>query len=119
MDQSAQGIEFVYGLVGVVLGFLTSFAIFRSRFVAIEKDVENLKHQLAGEIKRLHEDAAREWERIRVEIRAACHENDDFRDRMDRRQREELLILASIAKRLGAQNRLTDLGSHVEEDDRL
>jgi hypothetical protein len=110
-----QNAEILYGLLGVILGFLTSVAVFRARFVAIEKDVENLKGTLTVEIRRLHEDAAREWERIRAEIRAVCQQDDGYRDRMERRSRAELEVLASIARKLGAQHRITDPGSFDDD----
>lgn len=111
-----QNAEILYGLLGIIVGFLGSVAVFRARFVAVEKDVENLRNTLTTEIRRLHEDAGREWERIRGEVRNACQGDDDFRERTERRQREELLILASIARKLGAQSRITDIGTFLEQD---
>ena len=91
------GTELIWGLVGVIVGFLASFAIFRARFVAIEKDVERLREELK-------------------EIKKVCREDDDYRDRTERRQREELLILASIARKLGAASRINDIGTYLETE---
>ena len=90
-------VELVYGLVGVIVGFLASFAIFRARFVAIEKDVERLREELK-------------------DIKRVCREDDDYRERTERRQRESILILASIARKLGAQSRVTDIGAFLEPE---
>lgn len=84
--------ELLYTLLGIIFGFLTAFAVFRARFVAIEKDIERLRDGLMTVTKLCNENPAR-----------------------DRREREMIILLASIAKRIGAQNRLTDIGHHIEE----
>lgn len=84
--------ELLFTLLGIIFGFLTAFAVFRARFVAIEKDVEALRSELS-------------------KIEKLCNENPA----RDRREREMIILLASIAKRIGAQNRLTDIGHHIEE----
>lgn len=83
--------EALYGLLGTIFGFLTAFAVFRARFVGVEKDIEAMK-----------EDVKR--------IERSCSDNPN----RDRREREMIILLASIAKRIGAANRLTDIGSHLE-----
>lgn len=85
--------EAIYALLGTIFGFLTAFAVFRARFVAIEKDIENLRNEM-GRIEKL------------------CNENPA----RDRREREMIILLASIAKRIGAANRLTDVGRHLDDD---
>lgn len=85
--------ELLYTLLGIIFGFLTAFAVFRARFVAIEKDIEALRKEI-GRIERL------------------CNENPA----RDRREREMIVLLASIAKRIGAQNRLTDVGHFIEPE---
>lgn len=84
--------EAIYTLLGIIFGFLTAFAVFRARFVSIEKDIEALRNEM-GRIEKL------------------CNENPA----RDRREREMIILLASIAKRIGAQNRLTDLGHHIDD----
>jgi hypothetical protein len=84
--------EALYALLGTIFGFLSAFAVFRARFVSVEKDVESIKQ----DVKRI--------ERV-------CGENPQ----RDRREREMIVLLASIAKRIGAQNRLTDIGHHIED----
>lgn len=84
--------EAIYGLLGIIFGTLSAFAVFRSRFVGLEKDVESIK----ADVRR---------------IERACGENPA----RDRREREMIILLASIAKRIGAQNRLTDIGHHIED----
>lgn len=111
-----QGNEALYGVLGIVLGFLTAIAIFRARFVAIEKDLEHVRTTLKEEIKRVHEDASREWGRIREEVKQMCGRDSEYQERVERRQREELILLATIARKLGAQTRMTDLGTYLEEE---
>lgn len=114
-----EGIEAIYGLVGVVVGFLASFAVFRARFVSIEKDVEKLREDFKREIEYLRQQAADEWRRIRDDVRQACRGDDEFQRRTERREREMILILASIARKLGAGNRLTDLATYTEENEEM
>lgn len=84
--------ELLSGFVGVVIGFLSSFAVFRARFTAIEKDIEYIKKSLedgsGGEAK--------------------------FWDDLQRRQKIEVEILANIARKLGVSHRLTDLGGYID-----
>lgn len=110
-----QNVEVMYGLIGVVIGFLTSFAVFRSRFVGIEKDVDKLREDFKRELTYLREEATREWARIREDVRNACRGDEDAQRRTERREKEMLVIMASIARRLGAGNRLTDLAAYTDE----
>lgn len=107
--------EAIWGLLGVVIGFLTSFAVFRSRFVSIEKDVEKLREDFKRELAFLREEATKEWNRIREDVRSACRGDEDYQRRTERREREMLVIMASIARKLGAGSRLTDLAAYTEE----
>lgn len=93
MNDTLQSV--VFGLVGVLIGFLASFAIFRARFVAIEKDVQYLREELQR-------------------FRASIENDDDRKQQAERREREMLLILASVARQLGVSNRVTDLGKYAE-----
>lgn len=88
--------ELLSGFVGVVIGFLSSFAVFRARFTAIEKDIEYIKKSLEDE------DGG--------EIR--------FWKDMQRRSQIEVEILASIARKLGVSHRLTDLGGYVDGEEK-
>lgn len=111
-----QDIELVYGLVGVVIGFLGSFAIFRARFVSIEKDVEKLREDFKRELQYLREQATDEWKRIRDDVRQACRGDGEYERRAERREREMMLILANIARKLGTGHRLTDLAAYTQEE---
>lgn len=108
-------VELVWGLVGVVIGFLTSFAVFRARFVSIEKDVEKLRDDFKRELEFLREESSKEWQRIRDDVRNVCRGDEDYQRRTERREREMLVIMASIARKIGAGSRLTDLASYTED----
>lgn len=87
--------ELLSGFIGVVVGFLSSFAVFRARFTAIEKDIEYIKKSV---------------------------DNDDGQQRfwkdLQRRQQIEIEILASIARKFGVAHRITDLGGYVDGEDK-
>lgn len=101
-------IEILFACVGVIVGFLSSFALFRARFTAIEKDIEHMK-----------EVNKEEWGRMRDDFQNLCSQDNRYGRDFARRQQAQLEILASIARRFGVQHRITDPGSFTEEENPL
>ena len=87
--------ELLSGFIGVVVGFLSSFAVFRARFTAIEKDIEYIKKSVDGD-----NGQQRFWEDLQ------------------RRQKVEIEILASLARKFGVTHRITDIGGYTDGDDK-
>lgn len=121
MDNAPNAGEVLFGLIGVVVGFLSSFAIFRARFTAIEKDVENLKSDFKRELAYLREEAKKEWARIRDDVNRACSGlsvlDKDHQRRQERREIATLEMLGDIAKALRVSNRFTDVQSYGDTGD--
>lgn len=120
VEPAALAVEFLFGLVGVVIGFLTSFAVFRSRFTAIEKDVENLKSDFKRELEYLRQEARKEWQYIREDVNRMCTQasahDRTYQQRQERREIAMLSLLGDIAKGMRISNRFTDLQAYTEDD---
>ena len=107
-------------LVGAVFGFLSSVAVFRARFTAIEKDVQRLGEKFELELKAFQQNAKAEWERIRDDVHKNCGNDESYRRRSERREMAMLEVLTSIARTMKVQSRFTDPGSYDSDtpDDR-
>lgn len=103
-------------LVGAVFGFLSSVAVFRARFTAIEKDVQRIGEKFELELKAFQQAAKAEWERIRDDVKKNCEGDTEYRRRSERREMAMLEVLGSIARKLNAQTRFTDVGSYDDSD---
>lgn len=104
-------------LVGAVFGFLSSVAVFRSRFTAIEKDVQRLRETFTLELKAFQDSARAEWAHIRDDVKRSCDGNDSDRRRRERREMAMLEVLTSIARHMKVQGRFTDPGSYDDDTD--
>lgn len=104
-------------LVGAVFGFLSSVAVFRARFTAIEKDVQNLRDTFTLELKNFQENAQAEWRRIREDVRRSCQGDEGYRRRSERREIIMLETLSSIARHMNVQGRFTDIGNYDDTTD--
>lgn len=109
--------NFISTLLGVVFGFLSSFAIFRARFVAIEKDVSNLEKTFKRELENFQTNATAEWARIRDDVRRTCEGDSEFRRRQERREIAMLELLTDISRHLRVSRRAGDLGVYDEPPD--
>lgn len=105
-------------LIGALFGFLSSFAVFRSRFTRLEERQEAMKDQFKIELAHLRDDARTEWGRIREDVNRVCRGDDDARRRQERREIHTLELLGDIAKALRVANRYTDWGNDEPKDDR-
>jgi hypothetical protein len=106
----------IASLLGAITGFAASFGMFRSRLTAVEKDIAHLKDDFAKEVSRIREDNTREWQRMREDFARLCDGDSRYWEQAARRQSTQIELLASIARRVGAQNRITDLGTYVDAE---
>lgn len=119
----------VGALLGTLFGFLSSFAIFRSRFTRLEVQQEgmeqrfkiemaNLQKEFTRELTHLREDAREEWRRIREDVNRACTGDVEANRRRERREVAMLETLMLIKDGMGARRRSTDVRIDDEDDTR-